>query len=45
MPHGFLRMDVLSGCKQELDKNFDFLGRTIWRSRQNPESRANSALQ
>jgi acetyl esterase/lipase len=29
MPHGFLQMDVLSGCKQGLDKMFDFLRRTI----------------
>ena len=29
MPHGFLQMDVLSGCKQGLDKIFDFLRRTI----------------
>ena len=29
MPHGFLQMDVLSGCKQGLGKMFDFLRRTI----------------
>ena len=29
MPHGFLQMDVLSGCKQGLDRMFDFLRRTI----------------
>ena len=29
MPHGFLQMDVLSGCRQGLDKMFDFLRRTI----------------
>jgi acetyl esterase len=29
MPHGFLQMDVLSGCKQGLDKMFDFLRRTL----------------
>jgi acetyl esterase len=29
MPHGFLQMDVLSGCKQGLDTMFDFLRRTI----------------
>jgi len=29
MPHGFLQMDVLSGCKQGLDQMFDFLRRTI----------------
>jgi acetyl esterase len=29
MPHGFMQMDVLSGCKQGLDKMFDFLRRTI----------------
>jgi acetyl esterase len=29
MPHGFLQMDVLSGCKQGLDKMIDFLRRTI----------------
>ncbi|HZC45443.1 MAG TPA: alpha/beta hydrolase, partial [Candidatus Acidoferrum sp.] len=27
MPHGFLQMDSLSGCKQGLDKMFDFLRR------------------
>jgi acetyl esterase len=29
MPHGFLQMDVLSGCRQGLDRMFDFLRRTI----------------
>lgn len=29
MPHGFLQFNVLSGCKQGLDKMFDFLRRTI----------------
>jgi acetyl esterase len=29
MPHGFLQMDLLSGCRQGLDKMFDFLRRTI----------------
>jgi acetyl esterase/lipase len=29
MPHGFIQMDVLSGCKQGLDKMFDFLRRTF----------------
>ncbi len=29
MPPGFLQMDVLSGCKQGLDRMFDFLRRTI----------------
>ncbi len=29
MPHGFLQMDVLSGCKQGLDRMFDFLRRTV----------------
>ena len=29
MPHGFLQFSVLSGCKQGLDKMFDFLRRTI----------------
>jgi acetyl esterase len=29
MPHGFLQFSVLSGCKQGLDKIFDFLRRTI----------------
>jgi len=29
MPHGFLQMDVLSGCKQGLDRMFNFLRRTI----------------
>jgi acetyl esterase/lipase len=29
MPHGFLQMDVLSGCRQGLDQMFDFLRRTI----------------
>ncbi len=29
MPHGFLQMDVLSGCRHGLDKMFDFLRRTI----------------
>ena len=29
MPHGFIQMDVLSGCKQGLDRMFDFLRRTI----------------
>jgi len=29
MPHGFLQMDVLSGCKNGLAKMFDFLRRTI----------------
>jgi len=29
MPHGFIQMGVLSGCKQGLDKMFDFLRRTI----------------
>jgi acetyl esterase len=29
MPHGFLQFNVLSGCKQGLDKIFDFLRRTI----------------
>ena len=29
MPHGFLQMEVLSGCKQGLDKMFDFLRRTL----------------
>jgi acetyl esterase/lipase len=29
MPHGFLQMDVLSGCKQGLDQMFNFLRRTI----------------
>jgi len=29
MPHGFLQMDVLSGCRLGLDQMFDFLRRTI----------------
>ena len=29
MPHGFLQMDVLSGCRQGLDRMFDFLRRTL----------------
>jgi acetyl esterase len=29
MPHGFIQMEMLSGCKQGLDKMFDFLRRTI----------------
>jgi acetyl esterase len=29
MPHGFLQMSALSGCKQGLDRMFDFLRRTI----------------
>jgi acetyl esterase len=29
MPHGFIQMDMLSGCRQGLDKMFDFLRRTI----------------
>jgi acetyl esterase/lipase len=29
MPHGFLQMDLLSGCRQGLDKMLDFLRRTI----------------
>jgi acetyl esterase len=29
MPHGFIQMDMLSGCRTGLDKMFDFLRRTI----------------
>jgi len=29
MPHGFLQMDVLSGCGEGLGKIFDFLRRTL----------------
>jgi len=29
MPHGFLQFEVLSGCRQGLDKMFDFMRRTI----------------
>jgi acetyl esterase len=29
MPHGFMQFDVLSGCKQGLEKMFDFLRRTV----------------
>jgi acetyl esterase len=29
MPHGFIQMEMLSGCKNGLDKMFDFLRRTI----------------